>query len=227
MTMVDQEMIRHVDMLLPMLADPLTMLPVAAAPHGAAMRTLSKDLTSTECASLLKGLIACYTSPEFKAQLRRAFSSPAAAMQAVPTIVLRTQAPVLTKHGLPASPQSFEHIKSAVHRRIAEGATDVQRLGAPCTRSSLGSSCVRLPVRSPFCALALLPSGVVCRPQPTRRGARSASSPSATCAASAQRRCSRARRPTFIQYARRDTLRGSAAAARWPWQRGGSASACV
>ena len=49
-------------------------------------------------------------------------------------IVLRAQAPVLARYGLPASPAGVELMKFAIHRRIAEGASELQGLANEARR---------------------------------------------------------------------------------------------
>jgi len=49
-------------------------------------------------------------------------------------LVLRVQAPVLAQYGLPPSPAGIELMKFAIHRRIAEGAAQLQPLANEARR---------------------------------------------------------------------------------------------
>lgn len=93
------------------------------------------DLTAVQCVSLLKELLQRYAEPDFRAQIAEAQRSRDVAR--LGPIVLRAQAPVLPRYGLPATPAGVELMKFAIHRRIAEGATELQHL-ANEARCALG-----------------------------------------------------------------------------------------
>ena len=97
------------------------------------------DLDAEQCKSLLTDLLAAYDDPAFKKELQRAHEDCTAAtmIQKLGGVVLRVQAPVLVKYGLPPTPQGVERMKFAIHRRIAEGALGLQEL-ANKARSVLG-----------------------------------------------------------------------------------------
>ena len=83
---------------------------------------------------MLKELLARYGDPSFRAQLKQLHRSPATMLEAMGPLLLRTQAPSLIKYGLPASSAGVELMKFAVHRRIAEGASQLTPLANEARR---------------------------------------------------------------------------------------------
>ena len=112
-------------------------------PPPSMVDTNDSDLSAEQCASLLRDLLLKYAEPEFRAILdetQRSFEDLAESGLSEPIwahlgpIVLRVQAPVLAKYGLPPSPTGVELMKFAIHRRIAEGATELQPLANEARR---------------------------------------------------------------------------------------------
>jgi hypothetical protein len=112
-------------------------------PPPSVIDTNDTDLSAEQCTSLLQDLLRKYAEPEFRAMLdetQRSLKSPAESGLSEPIWahlaprLLRVQAPVLAKYGLPPSPAGVELMKFAIHRRIAEGATELQPLANEARR---------------------------------------------------------------------------------------------
>jgi hypothetical protein len=112
-------------------------------PPPSVIDTNDTDLSAEQCTSLLRDLLRKYAEPEFRAMLdetQRSFKGLAESGLSEPIwahlgpILLRVQAPVLAKYGLPPSPTGVELMKFAIHRRIAEGATELQPLANEARR---------------------------------------------------------------------------------------------
>ena len=118
-------------------------LHIMPPPPPSVIDTNDTDLSAEQCTSLLQDLLRKYAEPEFRAMLdetQRSLKGPAESGLSEPIWahlaprLLRVQAPVLAKYGLPPSPTGVELMKFAIHRRIAEGATELQPLANEARR---------------------------------------------------------------------------------------------
>ena len=110
---------------LPSPAPPTPVPPATSAPPH------TTDLSAAQCKSLLSELIRRYSAPAFRARLVEAHRG---GISALGPLVLSAQAPVLPTYGLPANAHGVELMKFAIHRRIAEGATELHDLANDARR---------------------------------------------------------------------------------------------
>jgi len=103
--------------------------------------TIDDDLPATILESLLEELLVQYLDPTFQAELgavqARCATAGASILTAMGPLVLKVQAPILQKYGLPPNAQGIDRMKHAVHRRVAEGACRLELL-ANKARQQLG-----------------------------------------------------------------------------------------
>ena len=90
---------------------------------------LQDDCLSVGCLRALMDELLCgYRDPQFQAQLALSYrqQNPSLALQSTASLVLTSvQAPVLKSYGLSPDASGVEALKQMVHRRIAEGASDL------------------------------------------------------------------------------------------------------
>lgn len=133
------------------ITSPSPQVPLRIAP-----REVPQDPSAEVLEQLLEELIEKYKDPSFKQDVARVQAECLKAgvpyMAAWAKVVLKYQAPILQKHGLPPNPEGVDLMKHAVARRISEGGSRLETL-ANEARRILGIQ--PMPDRSPSCEVAL------------------------------------------------------------------------